>query len=94
MKWIKLISQLRGQLTYSWFTQLMMDALGLKDNANNVYKNNVNKWGTFERTGIVGQEKKTYRSCNKETISVPGPPDISIKQHSYVYSMYYITAHK
>lgn len=29
----------------------MTDALSLKENANNVYKNNVNKRGTLEESG-------------------------------------------
>lgn len=54
--------------------QLMTNALSLKDNANNVYKDNVNKRGTFEGVRLIGQEeKKRYRSCSKETISVTGP---------------------
>lgn len=50
-----------------------MYALNLKDNANNVYKDNVNKWGTFEGIKLVGRDKKSYRSCRKETIPVTGP---------------------
>lgn len=38
--------------------QLMTNALSLKDNANNVYKDNVNKQGTFEGVRLIGQEEK------------------------------------
>lgn len=52
----------------------MTDALSLKENANNVYKNNVNKQGTLEESGSAGQEeRKKIVSHSKETISVKGP---------------------
>lgn len=36
----------------------MMNALRFKDNANNVYKENVKKLGTFEGIRLVGQEEE------------------------------------
>lgn len=71
----------------------MMDALSLKDNTNNVYKNNVNKWGTFEGIRLAGQEEDCTARAAKRTF-LSQDIDISIKQWGYVHSMYYITAHK
>ena len=56
---------------WTWHRQLMMNALRFKDNANNVYKENVKKWGTFEGIRLVGQEEKRYRAA--VNISVTGP---------------------
>lgn len=72
----------------------MMDALSLKDNANNVYKNNVNKWGTFEGIRLVGQEEKKVSLVQQRDHFCHTAIDISIKQRGNVHSMYYTTAHK
>lgn len=50
-----------------------MDALGLKDNANNVYKNNVNNEALLKELGPLARREKRDRSRSKESISVTGP---------------------
>lgn len=74
--------------------QLMTNALSLKDNANNVYMDNVNKRGTFEGVRLTGQEEKKVSLLQQRDHFCHRTIDISIKQCCYVHSMYYITAHK
>lgn len=71
-----------------------MDALGLKDNANNVYKNNVNNEALLKELGPLARRGKRESLVQQREHFSHGTIDISIKQHGYVHSMYYITAHK
>lgn len=50
-----------------------MDALSSKDNANNVYKNNVNKWGTFGGIRLDGQEEKKVSLVQQRVHFWQGP---------------------
>lgn len=54
----------------------MTDALSLKENANNVYKNNVNKRGTLEESGSaergeggVKKKKDTSHAAKRPLLS-------------------------
>lgn len=68
--------------------------LHLKDNANNVYTDSVDKRGTFGGIRLIGLEETGIARATERDVSVTGLLAFSIKLRRYVHSVYDTTAHK
>lgn len=68
--------------------------LHLKDNANNVYMDNVDKRGTFGGIRLIGLEETGIARATERDISVTDLLAFSIKPRRYVHSVYDTMAHK